>query len=361
MSVNVKAYKKLFLSLLIVVSGIVILFVGIAIYKGITETNVSYEKLESMMLNAAGRYFEQNGLPDIDGETKQVSLPNLVSEGFLKPLSKLTKDTTCNGYVKVNNNGGYNLFIPYLECSEYKTKTLADAIKANLTTAGDGLYEKDGEYIFKGEHVNNYVQFANSLWRIIKIDKNNNVKLIMTQAYKEKVTWDDRYNVTTNSNTGINSYDVSRIKEKLTDIYNTEKMFSENVKKHIVSTDICVGKRSINNFSLDNKDLCDKVLEKQFLSLIDVTEYYNASLDTNCKALSDLSCDNYNYFSSFFTSGWTITGVLENTYEVYKSIAGEPYANKANTTNSIYLVLHVSGNEKFISGSGTETDPFIID
>ncbi|HHW69462.1 MAG TPA: hypothetical protein GX747_03910 [Tenericutes bacterium] len=359
--IDSKAYKKLFLSLVIVIASFVLIFLGIYIYKSITERNVSYEKLESMMLNAAKRYFDSEGLPDVDGQTKEVSIPNLVSSGYLKSLDKLTNDTTCSGYVKVNNNGGYNLFIPYLKCKDYKTKTLSDAIKSNITTSGAGLYEINNEYVFKGEFVSNYVKFANSIWRIIKIDKDNNIRLIRTKRLENNEPWDDRYNTSKNANVGINIYNVSRIKEKLNSVYNNPKIFTENDKKHIVSSNVCVGKRSLNNPSLNNTDLCSEVVENQFLSLVDITEYYNASLDSDCKSLNDLSCQNYNYFTDFYVSGWTTTAVLENTYEVYKTILGEPCKNNAYEQNYFYIVLHVSGNEKHLSGSGTSEDPFIIE
>lgn len=352
--------KKLLFSLLIVVGLFVAMFGFLVIYKSITERNVSHAKLEDMMVKSAVRYFESNELPAVDGEFKTVTIETLVSDGYLKSLDKITEDTTCSGKVVVRNNGGNFLYIPSLSCSEYKTKTLADAVKVNLVTTESGLYEIDGEYVFKGEDVHNYVSFADTTWRIVKIDKNGLIKLIKVEEEKDPIIWDDRYNSEAKYTAGINDYKISRIKDKLNDIYNNPKIFSSSDKKHIVSADVCVGRRSESNKSLKENDLCNEILENQFVSLLNVTDVANASIDTGCQTLADRVCQNYNFFGEFFTTSWTLTGNLDNTYEVYVTSNGYSYINNASDYDSYFIVTHIDSSEKYISGLGSKEDPLVI-
>lgn len=59
------------------------------------------------------------------------------------------------------------------------------------TTDGNGLYQtndNDGiTYYFRGNIDNNYVSFANSLWRIIRINGNNSIRLIKSEAIGKSV------------------------------------------------------------------------------------------------------------------------------------------------------------------------------
>ena len=66
---------------------------------------------------------------------------------------------------------------------------------------------------------------------------------------------------------------------------------------------ICIGSRDNNNLSL-NRD-CSTVLEKQPISLINITDYAFASLDKECNSIKNRACGNYNYLSGLSLSTWT--------------------------------------------------------
>ena len=55
----------------------------------------------------------------------------------------------------------------------------------NISTSNEGLnlYQKDDEksYYYRGKVENNYVSFANKIWRIIKINSDNSIKIILEQ------------------------------------------------------------------------------------------------------------------------------------------------------------------------------------
>lgn len=47
-------------------------------------------------------------------------------------------------------------------------------------------------------------------------------------------------------------------------------------------------------------------------------EYMRASMDDNCKNLTDLSCSNYNYLSDYDQSSeWLLTATNQNDYKAF--------------------------------------------
>ena len=140
-------------------------------------------------------------------------------------------DVTCTATVIVSYAGGEYRYTPLLNCGDkYKTITLTSYIKDNEQKVfnGSGLYDLNGELVYRGENPNNYVEFANKEWRIVKIT-NDQVVLILNEK-NERVVWDDRFNANRNNNDGINNFSVSRIKDSLTSLYNNEKFFNKNNK-----------------------------------------------------------------------------------------------------------------------------------
>lgn len=85
-------------------------------------------------------------------------------------------------------NGSYK-YQAYLTCKKYKTEKMLDVLKKNNTISqtGDGLYEMNNELVYRGENPNNYVLFNDELWRIVKIDKDNKIKIILTETVKRNL------------------------------------------------------------------------------------------------------------------------------------------------------------------------------
>ena len=75
-------------------------------------------------------------------------------------------------------------FIKYYN-EENKQQTeiiLSNELKNNVVTTGDGLYYQNKEYVFKGYPNNNYLEYSGILFRIIKINEDNSIKLITENA-----------------------------------------------------------------------------------------------------------------------------------------------------------------------------------
>lgn len=356
--------KKYFIILGAIVGILIFVILLMVVLKLLSGPGKDYKKLENKLVKAAQSYLKENNelIPE-RGTSVVFDAETLISAGNLKELEKYIDDS-CTASIRVMNNGGESLYLPDLQCTEYKTSHLkAKVIEDQLIEDSEdpyagGLYKVDSEYIFKGKNVNNYVSFGGLVWRIMKIDENGNLRLVKADAEKSKKYWDNKYNVSVKKNYGINDYKNSYIAEYLNESYNG---VNENNKAHLIPHDVCIGKRSVKDKSISYSVDCAEKLEGQYISIINLLDYPMASLDENCKEIGAGSCTNYNYLKSVISTSWTSIGVADNTYESYYISDGYVSYLNSNKNNSYNWVVYVSGEELYKSGSGTAEDPYIIE
>lgn len=364
-----KMDKKFKVTCLLIIGLPLFILLFLAIIQG-CKGGASYEKYEEEMVAAAEKYFKQENLiPGSEGQIETVDLSTLVNKKLIKSTEKYLDDLSCMGSVSVirngesleENNGGFLNYTYELKCDEYSTPLLVNKLKEDLTTSGDGLYADGNGFIYKGYKVDNYIRFYGSMYRIMSIDENNNLKLIKIEPERNSRIWDNKYNIDVNYSSGKNIYKDSKILEYLIKDYNNVKKFSGDAKKSIVAHDVCVGKRSTANLELSNTAECSEVLEKQLIGLLELTDFAKASLDENCNSIKAKSCKNYNYLKGTVSSSWTVNAVLDNTYEAYALLDGIAYAQTTNEYNNYNVVIYISGNEVFTSGKGTLSEPYVIE
>ncbi|MBQ9072522.1 MAG: hypothetical protein IJY25_05145 [Bacilli bacterium] len=369
----VNALKKIDKKFLIVIGCIVFLpivvIIFLAIIQGCSNLKTTHAKYEQKMISAMQSYLEdKDNKPTKEGQSVTVKLSKLVDGEYIKSPEKALGDDTCSGSVTVRKNGstveenkgGFLNYTVSLECENYKTNSLENSLMKDLVSVGSGLYKQGNEYVFKGDDVDNYITFFGTSYRIVSMDDDGIVKLLKAESESSEDYWDIKYNVDTGSATGKNIYADSEINKTLIEIYNNPKKFSEESKKHLISKDICVGSRDINDLSFTSNPECSSVLENQVVSLLGVTDYANASLDPDCVDLNSKSCRNYNYMRKLFLDSWTYTAVSSNSYEVYYIYNGLIKHQSANQFASYSLVIYVDGDEILSSGDGTEKSPYVI-
>ena len=328
--------------------------------------SISYEKYEDKMEKAAQKYFkDKDKLPKTEGGEVTVSLDDLVDTNYIKSTEKLLDDDSCTGSVTVrnngasleDNNGGFYLYIPSLSCDSYKTIHLIDKLMEDVVTSKSGLYQVDDGYVYKGAKVNNYVSFFDKTYRIISIDNNGILKLVKVDPEKNSVVWDGKYNTEKKQMSGKNDYSDSKIIDVLIENYNK---FKDNQKKHIMAYSVCYGNRSLEYTTIDKTSECSKILDNQFLSLMNTYDYAMASYDIECTKIDSCSCRNYNYIYNSIDVSWLMNGNADNSYEVYYYEDGHVDVNKANSTKRYNLVIHIDGNELYNKGDGSEENPYVI-
>ncbi len=348
----------------IVLIGIIVgLLIFVVVLIGLTsgKGKNSYENLEKSMVTAAKKYYKEreNRLPDENGEKVQVSLSALVDGKYIKEIKDpQDSDITCTGRVETTKSGSDYIYESYLNCGDnYFSRNLADELVQNTEKDenGNGLYQIGNDFIYKGDKVRNFVKFNNEIWRIMLIDSSKDIKLIKATSTEDDYIWDDRYNVDTEYDDGINDFNVSRVKDTLTDYYKTT--FDASKKNKIVEKDFCVGKKTANT-NFDGSEECSK-LSKLKVGLMYISEYYRSSIDPTCKNFGEMQCSNYNYLHGDYSSTWTLTGAAEDSFSVY-FIYYKVDKYEASETMGLRPVIYLSSDTVYTAGNGTEGKPFVV-
>ena len=358
-----KLDSKFLITCGVLISLPILFIIIMALLRGCSGGKKTYSKYQEMMVSSAKSYAKRHKMLPKKGKSTIIKLDNLTDDGMKTPAKSL-KDDSCSGSVVVKNNstseGEYYSYIPYLECDNYKTEYIKDYLLKDVTDNGSGLYKVGDEYIFKGNKVNNYLSFYGTIYRIIKIDANDNLKLIKEKAQDMSFNWDNKYNINKNAYTGINNYKDSVIIDRLLYDYKNDKTMNDDTRGKMLPHSVCIGKRSINDLNLGVTKECSDVLDNQLISLPSITDFTQASYDANCKKLGDMSCTNYNYFANFMDYSWTVDTVSEDDSVAYliNSIGVE--LEEASTYQRYHWVIYIDSEELYMSGSGTEKDPYII-
>lgn len=360
--------KKLIIVVVFFVAIMVILLGGALLYNKFFYKR-SYSEVENIMLKIAKAHMEKNKskLPKNINEVVTLSVADLVRNKEMKDISEYLKDDSisCKGTIKITNINMTYRYTPDLDCGNaYKTKKFIDVIKDNnpIVEDGNGLYNMNEQLVYRGDNVNNYLKLSDKLYRIVKFVGDEAVIIYSDKEYKS--SWDDRYNIDRKSTVGINDYSVSRIKEYVDSLYQGRDILKIDKdgfdsKQLVVAYPLEIGKRDGKN--IDNSGNMEKsaVIENQFIGLLPVYDYLNASLDKNCSIVNSESCMNYNYFSQFEYSWWTATASSLDSFRVYY-IFNNLSASFANRTVQVRYVLHLAKDALYVSGNGTLQHPYIV-
>lgn len=358
--------KKIIIISLLSIILIIIAIVIISVVAG--NKNIGYDTLEEKLSTAAQLYYSTNKklLPTEEGDETSVTIKKLVSEEYIKPLEKLIENgDKCSGSVKVKNVGNDYAYIPYINCgTDYTTIELYDKIleENSVVTENKGLYYMNNNYIFRGEVENNYISINGNLWKIMALNSDETIKIIYA-GKSEKSVYDDRYNAEKQTKYGKNDYTISRIYENLNLIIDNENIFSTDFKARIVKTNACIAGKSKTdeNNSMDVE--CANTFDNQYATLITLSEYISASLDSGCKNASSSECQNYNYLSDFAdgSNWWTITPNADNSYQAYQiSSYGSISLTSCYSLGGIRPIVYLSGDTTYKSGDGSINNPYII-
>ena len=361
---------------IVFIALVVILVVGFIISL-FTKKNYTYYDVEDVIEDAAKMYFEDNKkkLPSSD-EIVEITTSKLISEGYLKEMDYYIKGETCAGKVTVSKVGKKEYkYLPYLSCSnKYKTEKIINKVKdSKIVTEGFGLYSLNNEYVYRGTTVNNYIKFKDNdnLFRIVKINNNDEIVIIDSSYTNNRFIFDERYNSITEDNSGINIYKNSSISTYLDRLYSNKlnsgddddyyedekKLFTKEDKNQLVTFKSCVGARSETDTTKDGSTECKTTYETK-LSLLPVYDFLNASLDLNCTSTIKPDCQNYNYLVSD-AAYWLSNGSAEDTAKAY--IVGDSIDSIGTEREyRIRAVAHLSSDVRYISGNGTKDKPYVI-
>ena len=359
-----------------IIGILVLLILFVWLLTAFKKNYVTYEKLEEKMVVAADKYYKTYPeLLPVDEGKYTLQYNALVENNLIKPLNEMLKNgDSCTAEVNVyKNNVGYD-YIPKIDCgTDYKTIELNERIIYDnpITETGSGLYKnEDGSYYFRGKVENNYFALGTTksgkktkdlLWRILGIDEKGNIKLLSLTGFKDKTVYDDRYNVETAKTSGYNDYAGSKLKDFLIRMSNEETFLTNEEKQKLISQQLCIGKRKLTDEINDGSIECSELSEEVLYGTITPYEYIRASLDENCKKVSDRSCGNFNFLYVGGSSSWSITSIPDNSYQSYTLVGDVFEAVKPNLNKKVYPTVYVSSRTLYKAGTGTIDDPYRLD
>ena len=353
--------RRLKRNLLIIAGVFVLLFIILLIFGGNKNDTqrLNYVQIEQKLVDASKKYLEKTELfPQEQADTVIVSSEVLISNNYIKSFDKMTKDTNCFGQVTIQKSGESYNYMPYLICDNYRTKTFKNEIASQVRDdSEDGVYLVNNEYIYRGAKVNNYLKIGEDMWRIIKVTEDGYLKIIKEEHNYNYYTWDNRYNIELNEYSGLNDFDKSKIEDTLNNSY--EKIKSG--KEYFVPRYLCINTVQLKStMSIYSNNCQSKSIKQVYMDLPNIYDLTLASLDENCKVLSDKSCNNYNYFKKFFTGSWSIDKIKDSTSKVAYNSIGYISGEDAKNQKEIYIIGYINSNNIIKSGDGSESNPYIF-
>lgn len=228
-----------------------------------------------------------------------------------------------------------------------------DFLKDKTVSSGNGIYIADnGNLVFKGLNVNNYIQYSGDIWRIIEVEANGALKIAYTN-YGKTLKWDangsgewkgsslenelnNNFYLTLNNNSIIDKRDWN-----IGRIYDVAKTLTELIEQEELV------KYNDNNI---------------LVGIPNASDYVKASLNSSCSddVLNSVNCNSW--LSSY--GGWLINSSYKEAEEemAYYFATGNKLLKKNVTEEEkVIPVIYLKSNVKIKGGDGTISNPYILE
>ena len=224
----------------------------------------------------------------------------------------------------------YRIFNPKID-SESGETALANYIKfGNSTYSSDGeessgLRSSSGNFIYFGDVDNNYLKFNNMVWRIIRVNADNTIEIILDD-YVTLLPW----------NKEATSFGKSDIYEYLNDD------FMKNIDKdYLEKINYCNDKVE----SLSDIKKCENQ-ESEYVKLLDITTFLNSAKDKKSYLVEDEEV--------FWLSDYS-------TDKVWHTNGTSVSQSGSTSLYEVRPVLKLKNTITYSKGEGTKEDPYVID
>ena len=225
-------------------------------------------------------------------------------------------------------------------------KTVDDYSK---DTNNDGEIDSNFTYFYRGDVENNWVEYANSLWRIIRINGNGSIRMIYSGSAEEGASHTGKYASIKNSKGSYTStYSaVSPVTGKAYFQGSTYLGYMYNPELALVTTPSTPLSTANNLFKFPQT------------SIPSTTKYYffnSFNLNSNCSLEDEtctMTCNNYN----------SSTGVGDNCiYSTYYDLASNPDNYDSNGEGSTSTLYTYTNKYRYvcINNTNTQTDGTMV-
>lgn len=285
---------------------------------------------------------------------------------MIKKIGKILLGISLFSVINIDKvNAEENQLLSELILGKNNSNVIATAPTFSSTSTDIGLYVQEGDsaksmqgaptYYYRGAVKNNYVSFADQLWRIVRINEDGSIKLIT----ENKISNDS----TKFSSSMSDNYNDSEIKVKVDTWYNSKIGNNELLNSKVVTSSFC------NDISDDSNAASNRIenqnpiftcpsgalVVNSKVGMLTVDEVMYAG------ALSDQKVNgNESYILNL--SSWTMTPVSNIIYFTW--LSGDKVINK-NIGIKDFAVAPIRAvinldSKVLASGTGIESDPYII-
>lgn len=306
---------------------------------------------------------------DLDNISKKLEVGELTNNILIKAGDKHTYEVDVDYkninfkaqlYVSQANADEYNFYQTILQnTSEIKDEPVTK-IGTEIATTDEGLIKSlinnETIYYYRGKVENNYVSFANNIWRIVSMDNDENVKLVLDNNIKvNSVYYSNEYDFKdSNAIEALNTWYDNHIKE-----YEDYLVFSGYCNDNTIIDSI--SEYSAYNRIVNNKVATITCLNELFynyigLLTIDEVVYAGASINTENNNFYLINTEIKNDF--FLMSG------AKNETDIYFPFAlsktGEILVNSSGKKElGIRPVININ-NSVLTTGDGTKENPYVL-
>ena len=257
--------------------------------------------------------------------------------------------------------------------------------KPTLTTSSNNTNDESGlyastdtntgnpTYYFRGNVENNYVSFAGQTWRIVRINEDGTIRIVMQDGINSNTEY--QFNSNSNNYTYM-YYTNSQAKTTLESWYQTNIGSKTNLaSKVVIGNYYCEQAKSAYDGNYISDSGADMIFYPQYIPS------FKCNLDKNKNGIVSanvglLTYDemvyaggygraiNNNYYLSTSYQSWTMSpaGVYSGTAHIWPLYTHSDYVYcSAEKSYALRPVINLKSNIKVSSGDGTKDSPFIIE
>ena len=257
---------------------------------------------------------------------------------------------------------------PTLTTSSNNTSDASGLYKSTATNTGEATY------YFRGNVENNYVSFAGQTWRIVRINEDGTIRIVMQDGINNNATY--KFNLKTNNYIYM-YYTNSQAKTTLESWYQTNIGSNTNLASEVAKGDYyCeqakMGDNSNGNFGNEHPTYYKKYISN-FKCTTDKNNYgvVNASVgllssDEVIHAGGYFNKINNNYYLNNSTiNWWTLSPCgtyFDDSYVCYIRTDGYFFETIVNASKYAVIrpVLNLTANTQVSDGDGTKENPFVV-
>lgn len=219
----------------------------------------------------------------------------------------------------------YKIYNP-TDPSGHRVQLIADEItgRSEFVYEGTGLYNNETGYVYKGDVDNNYIKYNNMLWRIVKINTDGTIVIVLDDSMT-MLPWNGK---------------VTNYKESDIHKYLNNDFLNQLDKSYLVKYTFCEDSvESLGSIS------CEKKNSDSYVSLVDISTFLNSIIDKKTYLVDD-------WDSIFWLNNYS-------SEKVWHTNDANVSQSDANTFYGIKPVVKLKSTIPYVSGKGTKDDPYL--